>query len=193
MPVKKEIFRLGLAALCFAFVVNSSTVIAQTATHKGLGSPQGILALEEMFKTPVSVRNKMAQSGEEISILRYFKIKKGTYPEFHRRSVEGVWPYFEKIGSRVVGMWRVDQVSLNQGGHPDYDEVYLLTRYASIAHWKASRNFMKLGGNGDDAKALVDALSYRSSVTLETSFTILRGTIAHNGPYYMPGMEEAGK
>lgn len=22
-------------------------------------------------------------------------------------SIEGVWPYFEKLGSRVIGMWEV--------------------------------------------------------------------------------------
>ena len=50
------------------------------------------------------MRNDVAQAGEEIITLRYFRIKKGTFDQFLKASVEGVWPYFEKLGSRVIGM-----------------------------------------------------------------------------------------
>jgi|SRR5215471_6157558 len=40
---------------------------------------------------PHPVRNDVAQPGEEIVTLRYFKIKKGTFDEFLRVSIEGVW------------------------------------------------------------------------------------------------------
>ena len=49
----------------------------------------------------ITVRNNVAQSSSPIVTQRYFKIKKGSYPEFLKASQEVVWPYFEKIGSRA--------------------------------------------------------------------------------------------
>ena len=88
------------------------------------------------------MRNDVAQPGEEAVTLRYFRIKKGTFDQFLRASVEGVWPYFEKIGARMIGMWKVvtpEGVTDGPQASKDYDEVYLLTRYASVEHWKATR------------------------------------------------------
>src|SRR5271155_1544904 len=48
---------------------------------------------------PHPVRNEAARPSDEIVTLRYFKIKKGSFDQFLKASVEGVWPYFEKIGS----------------------------------------------------------------------------------------------
>lgn len=81
-------------------------------------------------ETPRPVRNDVAQPGEEIVTLRYFRIKKGTFDQFLKASKEGVWPYFEKLGSRVIGMWQVIAPSGVEGVTPlskDYDEVYLST------------------------------------------------------------------
>ena len=86
---------------------------------------------------PHPVRNDVAQPEQEIVTLRNFHIKKGTFPEFLKASQEEVWPYFEKIGSRIVGMWQVfDPEGVS---NKDYDEVYLMTRYASVEHWRATR------------------------------------------------------
>ncbi|MEK7832256.1 MAG: hypothetical protein AAB401_14270 [Acidobacteriota bacterium] len=82
-------------------------------------------------EAPRPVRNDVAQPGEEIVTLRYFKIKKGTFDRFLKASVEGVWPYFEKLGSRVIGMWQVitpegvDGAPAASPANKDYDEVYL--------------------------------------------------------------------
>ncbi len=136
------------------------------------------------------VRNDVAQPGREIAVLRYWKIKKGGYEEFRRVSEEGVWPFFEKIGARIVGMWKVvpppDQEELS----PDWDEVYLLTRYASVDHWKMTREASRLGGNGPDWEKCRDALRVRYSLALETSARFLEGGISPGGPYYMPGLDE---
>src|SRR4030095_5193087 len=86
---------------------------------------------------PRPVRNNVAQPGEEVVTLRYFKIKKGTFDQFLKASVEGVWPYFDKIGARIVGMWKVitpEGVADGPQASKDYEEVYLLTRYASVEH-----------------------------------------------------------
>mgnify|MGYP000362637374 CR=1 FL=1 len=77
-----------------------------------------------------------------------------------------------------------------EGNSADYDEAILLTRYAGLAHWRASRAPFELGGNGPDAQALAKAHQYRQSVTLETSFKILNGKLADNGPYHMPAVTD---
>jgi hypothetical protein len=56
---------------------------------------------------PQPVRNDVAQGGEEVITIRYFRIKKGTFEQFLKASQEDVWPYFDKIGARVIGMWKV--------------------------------------------------------------------------------------
>src|ERR1700752_3979170 len=87
------------------------------------------------------VRNDVAQSGEEIITIRYFRIKKGSFDQFLKASQEDVWPYFDKIGARMIGMWKVFEAEGVEGqarASNDYDEVYLSTRYASLKHWKAT-------------------------------------------------------
>jgi len=161
---------------------------AAHAQNKGLHTDDD--ATLSQFATPKTVRNAQPLAGEEVTILRSFKIKKGSYPEFYRQSVTGIWPYFEKIGARIIGMWQVDHGALDTQKSADHDEAILLTRYASLAHWRASHAQFELGGNGPDAKALAKAHQFRQSVTLETSFQILNGKLADNGPYYMPAVKD---
>ena len=144
-------------------------------------------------ETPRPVRNDVAQPGEEIVTLRYFRIKKGTFDQFLKASKEGVWPYFEKLGSRVIGMWQVIAPAGVEGVTPlgkDYDEVYLSTRYASIEHWKASRETVRHGGNGPDWVRCKAALDLRQSLTLSSNVIFLKGSMAPGGPYFMPGLDE---
>lgn len=142
---------------------------------------------------PHPVRNDVAQPGEEIVTLRYFKIRKGSFDEFLKVSVEGVWPYFEKLGSRVIGMWKVITPAGVQGAPPeskDYDEVYLSTRYASVDHWRASRDAIQHGGNGPDWLKCKAALDRRTALTISSNVIFLKGSMAPGGPYYMPGLDE---
>ena len=55
---------------------------------------------------PRPVRNQVAQPGEEVLVLRHQKLKKGEHQTFYEISRAGVWPWFEKIGARMVGQWR---------------------------------------------------------------------------------------
>jgi hypothetical protein len=140
-------------------------------------------------ETPVRVRHDVAQSGEAILTLRYFKVRKGSYPEFVAVSREGVWPFFEKIGARVVGMWQViHPADTNRGAAAvaDYDEVWLLTRYASVAHWRATRDMARLGGNGPDYRKAIAALARRAELTLATDVRFLSGPEWHNPPQFLP-------
>jgi hypothetical protein len=137
------------------------------------------------------VRNDVAQPGEEIVTLRYFKIKKGTFPEFLKASQKGVWPFFEKIGARVVGMWKVIHPDVSTDAEsPDYDEVWLMTRYASVEHWAATREPTKMGGNGPDWDACKQALDARRALTLETHLQFLQGSTWQNPPAFLPGLDE---
>ncbi len=144
--------------------------------------------------TPRPVRNDVAQPGEEIVTLRYFRIKKGMFEQFLKASVEGVWPYFEKIGARVIGMWQVITPAGVEGApqaSKDYDEVYLATRYASVEHWKASRDAVQQGGNGPDWAKCKAALELRQSLTISSHLIFLKGSMAPGGPYFMPGLNES--
>ncbi len=101
-------------------------------------------------------------------------------------SREGVWPFFEKIGARIVGMWEVIPDPEGAGVARDYDEAYLMTRYASLEHWSASRDAAALGGDGPDYAALQDALRVRRSLTLETTVTYLKGVTGPLPPIFLP-------
>lgn len=136
------------------------------------------------------VRNLAAQKGEEIVTIRYWKIRKGTFPQFLEASQTGIWPFFEKIGARIVGMWQVIPPPDGKAASPDYDEVYLTTRYASVEHWAATRDAAAMGGDGPDYAALQAALAVRQSLTIETKVTFLRGATGPLGPVYLPGTGE---
>src|SRR4029077_17684410 len=72
----------------------------------------------------------------------------------------------------------------------DYDEVYLSTRYASLEHWKASRDGVLHGGNRPDWVKCKAALDRRNALTIETRVIFLKGQMAPGGPYFMPGLDE---
>jgi hypothetical protein len=145
---------------------------------------------------PLAVRHDVHQAGSEVVTLRWFKIRDGSFDEFLRASIDGVWPYYEKLGARVIGMWRVtgrDGPPASAGGddgEPAFDEVYLATRYASVAHWEATREPQRLGGNGPDWEACEKALAVRRGLTLETHLVFLEGAMASNGPYFQPALPE---
>lgn len=192
----------SLAFAATTLLVGGAIILAKIA----LDARQAAHAQEEEFvggieedraavaRTPKPVRNDVAQPREEIVTLRYFKIHEGRFPEFYQASVEGVWPFFEKIGARVVGMWEVVHPEFDTGtageDSDEYDEVYLMTRYASLEHWRATRDMADHGGNGPDWEKAREALAFRRSMTYETHVTFLEGRLSANGPYYMPGLDE---
>ena len=183
--------RLSFAGILVIAIGFANHCLAQSAQDRQF---RGGMATVKDQDTPHPVRNDVAQPGEEIVTLRYFKIKKGTFDQFLKASVEGVWPYFEKLGSRIIGMWQVITPAGVEGGPQasnDFDEVYLSTRYASVEHWKASRNMIQHGGNGPDWAKCKAALDLRQSLTISSSVIFLKGTMAPGGPYFMPGLTES--
>lgn len=182
---------LNLAAIAIAILMNSSG-FGQEQTEGGFTG--GLSEAATVHPAPKPVRNDVAQLADPIVTIRYFKIQKGAFPEFLKASREGVWPYFEKIGSRVVGMWQVIHPAIDGEtvgtDSPGYDEVILMTQYASVDHWRASRDAIDHGGNGPDWDACANALEYRRSVTIETEVQFLKGETWENPPIFMPGLKE---
>lgn len=185
----------GARVQAFVRGVALTLVFAALAAAQQAGTFRGGLqSYEETAPAPAPVRNDTARESDEIVTLRYFKIKKGAFPEFYRASVEGVWPYFEKIGARVVGMWQIVHPAVDGSAtseeSPEYDEVYLMTRYASVEHWRATRETYKHGGNGPDWSKCMAAINLRRELTIETSLQFLKGHKWDNAPWFMPGLDE---
>ena len=87
-------------------------------------------------------------------------------------------------------MWKVIPAPGEAEASPDYDEVYLTTRYASLDHWAATRDAAAMGGDGPDYAALQAALAVRQSLTIETKVTFLQGVVGPLPPVFMPGSGE---
>ena len=141
----------------------------------------------------IAVRNAAAQPGEEIITLRYWRIDKGTFDQFLQASIDGVWPWYEKVGARVVGQWKVIYPErATDVESADYDEVYMMTRYASYAHWQATRPQVSanVGGNGPDWQKMMEAVRLRQSLSQATSAQFLQGYLYDSPPVFLPGLGE---
>lgn len=159
-------------------------------------------ALEELYQpaedTPPGrirpVRNDVHWPAPEIVALHRSKVRKGSADRVIRASVASVWPYLEKAGARVIGQWKA--VYPTESGFPeseDYDEVFLMVRYAGHEHWKAASpaEIVLLGGDGPDYEAYRAALDTHEEVTLSGSVTFLEGHMYQSPPKYLPGLREA--
>ena len=181
--------RFALLAACLALAA-CTTVQPPVVTSDLPANNNPIQMNRDAAASRGPVRNLAAQPGEEIVTIRYWKIRKGTFPQFLEASESGIWPFFEKIGARIVGMWQVIPPPEGKEASPDYDEVYLTTRYASVEHWAATRDAAAMGGDGPDYAALQAALAVRQSLTLETQVTFIKGATGPLSPVYMPGTGE---
>jgi hypothetical protein len=140
---------------------------------------------------PVAVRNETPRPGREVLVLRHQQLKKNAHADYYRASREGVWPWFEKIGTRIVGQWLV--VRPDGGTPPASDEAYRLARYASFEHWRATRDQSNatLGGNGSDREKGRESGRERGGVQLGSKGAyFLAGEYADTRPLYMPGVPE---
>ena len=103
---------------------------------------------------PVAVRNERPRTGTEVLVLRHQQLRKGAHDAYYRSSLDGVWPWYEKIGTRIVGQWMVIDPD-----EPAADHAYRLARYASLEHWRATRDpaNVRLGGDGGDREKSLQA------------------------------------
>ena len=150
-----------------------------------------IAGLGQLPDKPRPVRNDVPQAGTEILVLRHQKFHKGGHEAYFRLSRDSVWPWFEKIGSRIVGQWMVIHPD-GSDADPAFDHGYRLARYASYEHWKATRQgHLLLGGNGSDYRRNREALSTRNHYVADSEGAyFLEGTTATTRTYYMPALEE---
>ena len=103
---------------------------------------------------------------------RSFTIERGSLREFERLSREGIWPYMEARGCKILGLF-----SIAHGGPSD--EVVLLTAYDSMAHWEATRlDLPAPEGASAELRELAekarDAGRERQKLTKVTSTRVLR-------------------
>ena len=150
-----------------------------------------VLAFGQPADPPRPVRNDLPREGTELLVLRHQKFHKGGHDAYLRLSREGVWPWFEKIGSRIVGQWMVVHPD-GSSADPAFDHGYRLARYASYEHWKATRQgHLLLGGNGPDYRRNREALSARNHYVADSSGAyFLEGMTATTQVYYMPALDE---
>jgi hypothetical protein len=137
---------------------------------------------------PVAVRNERPREGTEVLVLRHQQLRKGAHDAYYRSSLDGVWPWFEKIGTRIVGQWMV--ISPDE---PAADHAYRLARYASLEHWRATRDpaNVRLGGDGGDREKSLQAGRDRGGVqTGSKGAYFLQGANAATRPLFMPGLDE---
>jgi hypothetical protein len=140
---------------------------------------------------PLPVRNDVAKPGREILVLRNHQLRKGGHASFYQFSRDGLWPYFERIGARVVGQWRI--IEPESRAAEQQDEVYRLVRYASFEHWQATRasDQFRLGGNGPAYENGQRGLQDRGDLEIGSRGAyFLEGRMAPGGPLFMPALSE---
>ena len=103
---------------------------------------------------------------------RSFTIERGTAREFERLSREGIWPYMEARGCKILGLFTIAH------GGPS-DEVVLLTAYESMAHWEATRlDLAPPEGSSEEVRELArkaaEAGRERNKLTRVSSTRVLR-------------------
>lgn len=140
---------------------------------------------------PKPVRNDVPRPGREILVLRNHELKAGGHEAFYQFSRDAYWPFFERLGARVVGQWKV--VGDDGRGAQGADDVYRLVRYASFEHWQATRQGpdVALGGNGPAWEQGRQGLGDRGDLqTGSKGAYFLEGVMAPDGPRFMPGLVE---
>lgn len=150
-------------------------------------------------RQPRPVRNDVVKPGRELLVLRHHELRKGGHEEFYRLSSQDVWPFFERLGARTVGQWRI--VAPGAEYAADADHVYRLVRYAGFEHWRATRSGgaqangeprdVGLGGDGPARERSISGYGTRRGLeTGSKGAYFLEGVMASGGPYFMPGLAE---
>lgn len=138
---------------------------------------------------PTPVRHDVAKAGSEILVLRNHRLHAGGHEQFYQASRDDVWPYFERMGARVVGQWKV--IHGGAAAPHGQEDVYRLVRYASIEHWESTRFQRTTVGDGPAFER--DQKGRKERATIEVGSRgafFLRGETAPGGPYFLPPLRE---
>ena len=151
-------------------------------------------------QTPTPVRNDVPRVGQqEVIMMRHAYLEAGRYEAWYEASRSGVWPFFERLGARILGDFQI----IHPGGAdatPGQDEALRFARYASYEHWQATRGgavagdtggARRLAGDGGLREAFGEGLSTRRQYQQGSRGGVfLQGYLAETRPLYMPGLVE---
>ncbi|MCG8415665.1 MAG: hypothetical protein MI746_15725, partial [Pseudomonadales bacterium] len=122
---------------------------------------------------PVPVRNDVPRvNQQEVIMMRHAYLDAGSYDYWYEQSRTGVWPWFERLGARILGDFEIIY-PLGDDATPDQDEALRFARYASYEHWQATRGgatagdtggSLVLAGNGGLSDASTQGLQNRRQV-----------------------------
>lgn len=156
----------------------------------------------QVISQAVPVRNDVPRVGQqEIIMMRHAYLEEGTYDYWYEQSSTKVWPWFERLGARIVGDFEIIYPD-GEDATPNQDEALRFARYASYEHWQATRpansassgdtgGSQALAGNGPLFDANNDGLTSRRQVSQGSrGGFFLRGYMAEDRPIYMPGLNE---
>ena len=123
--------------------------------------------------------------------MRHHRLQLGSHRQYYEWSKSGMWPFFMRIGVRVVGEWKV----IYPDGSPpptNHEDGWRLARYAGMDHWRDTRGGEVLGGNGPMADRSRDGRRNRNRYVLgeDDVFFLTGGGMAPGGPYYLPTLDE---
>ena len=142
-------------------------------------------------EAPQAVRNDTMHPAEEVLVLRHHALQLGSHRQFMEWSRSRIWPFFMRIGARVVGEWKV----IYPDGSPpptDHEDGWRLARYAGMDHWRDTRDGELLGGNGPLRDRSREGGTKRNAyvISRDDVFFLTDGRMAPGGPYYLPGLNE---
>lgn len=148
----------------------------------------------------VPVRNEVARVGQqEVIMMRHAFIEEGEYTFWERESRQKVWPWFQRLGARMIGDFKVIYPEMRDES-PGQDEALRFARYASYEHWQATRRASAENPTGGSiVLAGKGSLSAESDIGLSNRRTVLQGSkeavflqghMAQTRPLYMPGTKE---
>ena len=173
---------------------------ARTAVVAAVGLAALALGPAPGAQSPIPVRNDVPRVGQqEVIMMRHAYLEEGRYEAWHEASRSGVWPYFERLGARILGDFEIVYPA-GDDATPGQDEALRFARYASYEHWQATRGGPlagatggagRLGGDGGLRDASREALRTRRQYQQGSRGGIfLRGYLAETRPLYMPGLVE---
>lgn len=150
---------------------------------------------------PTPIRNDVPRVGQqEVIMMRHAYLEQGSYGAWYEASSTGVWPWFERLGARILGDFEIIYPETDDAT-PDQDEALRFARYASYEHWQATRGpavssdtggSIRLAGNGGLSNGSNEGLATRRQYSQGSrGGYFLMGYTAQTHPIYMPGLNES--
>lgn len=159
-----------------------------------------IASISASAQQTLAVRNDVPRLGQqEVIMMRHAYLEKGQYDYWYEQSSTKVWPWFERLGARIIGDFQITY-PFTDNPNPEQDEALRFARYASYEHWQATRTTTSIGdtggsdvlaGRGGLSELATTGIQNRRQVSQGSKEAIfLQGYMAETRPIYMPGTRE---